>query len=137
MTQMSSKLFEVVSALETLEYPYVLFREPSGAHRVLVEGTPEIAVLNALRNALGHDVLGEVTVGSSWRDTTADDAVLDKSASTIIIEVKQGSSKSAASMLWWMALQEGSNAARGLVHADAGTDKSMTPESARANDTSE
>jgi hypothetical protein len=121
MTQMPSKLVEVVSALETLEFPYVLFREPSGAHRVLVEGTPEAAVLDALRKALGHDVLGEITVGSSWRDAIADDVASGKSASTIIIEVKQGSSKSAASMLWWMALQEGSNAARGLVHADTAT----------------
>ena len=131
---MPSKLVDVLSALETLKFPYVLFKEPSGAHRVLVEGSPEVAVLAALREALGPDVLKETTVGSAQSDAVVEGSHSGENASSIFVEVKRGTSKSAASMLWWMALQEGSRAARGLVHADAAALEIITLDPLRKND---
>jgi hypothetical protein len=134
MTQVPSKLVEVVSALETLELPYVLFREPSGSHRVLVEGSPEAAVLNALRNAIGPDVLKGIGPEPAPYDVIVERARPDESAETIIIEVKQGTSKSGASMLWWLALQEGSRAARSVALADRKALEIITLESPRSDD---
>ena len=103
MTQMPSKLVDVVSALETLNFPYVLYREDSGAHRVFVEGASEAAVLDALASALGSDVGRDIEFGGSER---------------IVIEAKAGSGKSSAALLWWLALREGSKAARAVAHTD-------------------
>lgn len=118
MTQMPSRLVDVVSALETLEFPYVLFREPSGSHRVLVEGVSEAVVLQGLTNALGSDVTKHVEIATAHDDAAVRVANLGDESSHIVIEVKAGSGKSAASMLWWLALQEGSKAAREVAHTD-------------------
>jgi hypothetical protein len=136
MTQMPSKLVDVLSGLETLELPYILFREPSGAHRVLVEGSPEAAVLNKLREVLGPNVAIEMEAGSAQQDAIVATSDSGESGSTIIIEVKHGSSKSPASLLWWMALQEGSKAARGLVHADVKALEIITSDPLPNTDTS-
>ena len=93
-------------------------------------------MLDALRDALGPDVLTEMN-GSAQDDAIVEGTVFGENGSTIFIEVKHGSSKSAASMLWWMALQEGSKAARGLVHADAKALKIITLDPPRNSDKSE
>lgn len=118
MTQVPPKLVDVVSALETLKLPYVLYREESGSHRVLLEGSSEAAVLNALAEALGPEVINGIDV------VPTDDADIEEiseaaaTTSPIVIEVQYGTGKSTASMLWWLALREGSKAARAVAHAD-------------------
>lgn len=137
MTQMPSRLVDVVSALETLEFPYVLLREPSGSHRVFVEGSPETAVLSALRKALGPDVLKEMGPGPEPYDAVAEGSNPSENAAAIVIEVKQGTSRSGASMLWWLALQEGSRAARSVARADRNALEITTLGRPRINDKSE
>ncbi|MDQ6941926.1 MAG: hypothetical protein M3169_05335 [Candidatus Eremiobacteraeota bacterium] len=115
---MPSKLADVVSALETLELPYVLYREESGSHRVLIEGSTKAAVLNAVA-ALGTEAVDVVeVVGAEDDDETVGAVGAGANGSHIVIEAQPGTGKSAASMLWWLALQEGSRAARSIAHAD-------------------
>jgi len=117
MTQMASKLVEVVSALETLEYPYVLYREESGAHRILVEASSKAAVQDSLAKALAPEVFRGIEITAAEDDDETAEVVRSRAGGTnIVIEVQPGTDKSAASMLWWLALQEGSKAARAIAH---------------------
>jgi hypothetical protein len=118
MTQMPSKLVDVLSGLETLELPYVLYREESGSHRILIEAVSKAFVLNALANALGAGIIDGIEVVSAEDDEIVEVAGANASGSRIVVEVQHGTGKSAASMLWWLALQEGSKAARAIAHAD-------------------
>jgi hypothetical protein len=118
MTQMPAKLVDVVSVLETLTLPYVLYRDDSGSHRILVEASSETDALKALVGTLESAVVGGIRVVV----TKADDAVEfpgpHTAGSRTVIEVQPRTGRSAASMLWWLALQEGSKAARDVAHAD-------------------
>lgn len=119
MTQMPSKLVDVVSALETLELPYVLYREESGAHRIVVECSSKAAVQDSLAGALAPDVIGGIEiVAAEDDDETVEVAGRRAGGANIVIEVQPGTGKSAASMLWWLALQEGSKAARAIAHGN-------------------
>jgi hypothetical protein len=119
MTQMPPKLGDVVSALETLELPYVLFREESGSHRILIEGSSKTVVEKALADALRSQNFDGIDVVAAEDDDEPVAVVgADANASRIVIQAQPGSGKSAASMLWWLALQEGSKAARAVAHAD-------------------
>jgi hypothetical protein len=118
MTHMPSKLGDVVSALEALELPYVLYREESGLHRILIEGSSKTVVENALADALRSQVFEGIDVVDAEDDdeTVRVDGGAD--GTRIVIAAQSGTGKSAASMLWWLALQEGSKAARAVAHAD-------------------
>ena len=134
MTQMPSKLVDVVSALETLNLPYVLYREESGAHRVLIEAPSDAAVLSALGEALGPEAIDGIEVISPKSDETAEVSGAGASSSRIVIEVQPGNGKSAASMLWWLALQEGSKAARAVAHSDIKPSNMLVTDSLFSND---
>ncbi len=119
MTQMPSKLGDVVSALETLELPYVLYREESGSHRILIEGSSKTVVKKALADALGSENFDGIdVVVADEGDEPGAVVGAAANASRIVIQSQPGSGKSAVSMLWWLALQEGSKAARAVAHAD-------------------
>jgi len=120
MRQRLSKLVDVLSALETLNYPYVLLKQPSSPHRILVEGPSDAAVLGELSSALGPEVIKEIESDSAQHRAAVETLSSDCSDEGVVIEVTPGSSKSAASLLWWMALQEGSKAAQRLVRAEQG-----------------
>ena len=116
---MPSKLGDVVSALETLELPYVLYREESGSHRILIEGSSTTGVKKALADALRSQNFDGIEVVAAEDDNdTVGVLGAGADASRIVIQAQPGSGKSAASMLWWLALQEGSKAARAVAHAD-------------------
>jgi hypothetical protein len=117
MTQMPSKLVDVVSALESLALAYVLYRDESGAHRVVIEASSKAFVQNVLANELGPEIIDEIEFVAAEDNEPVEAEGVDVSGSRIVIEVQPGAGKSAASMLWWLALQEGSRAAR-AAHAD-------------------
>ncbi|HEV2641305.1 MAG TPA: hypothetical protein VGT98_01290 [Candidatus Elarobacter sp.] len=131
---MPSKLVDVVSALETLKLPYVLYREESGAHRVLIEASSGAAALRALGEALGPEAIDEIEVLSAEDDEIAEVSGAGASSSRIVIEVQPGNGKSAASMLWWLALQEGSKAARAVAHAEIKSSNMLVTDSLFNND---
>ena len=137
MTQMPSKLVDVVSALETLKLPYVLYREESGAHRVLIEASSNAAVLGALGEALGPDAIDGVEIVSAQDDETPEVPGAGASDARIVIEVQPGNGKSTASMLWWLALQEGSKAARAVAHSDIKPSNILGRDSLFSNDNPE
>jgi hypothetical protein len=118
MTQMPTKLVDVVSALEKLALPYVLYRDDSGSHRILVEASLETDALNALVRTLESAVWGGIHVVVTKRGDALEFSGPYTTGSRIVIEVQPGTGKSAASMLWWLALQEGSKAAQEVAHAD-------------------
>jgi hypothetical protein len=118
MTQMPSKLVDVVSALESLALPYVLYREESGAHRVVIEASSKAFVQNVLANELGPEIIDEIEIVAAEDNEPVEAEGTAMSGSRIVIEVQPGTGKSAASMLWWLALQEGSKAARAAAHVD-------------------